>query len=107
MKSDLLNLTDDQRIIRDLARDFARSEIAPFIAEWDEQAHFEPSLIRKMGDLGFLGMLIPEEYDGLGLDTSTYLIALEEIAVVDASTAVLMRYPLAQPWPRSGSLRRR
>src|SRR5690348_11152671 len=43
-----------------------------------------------MGDLGFLGMLIPEEYDGLGLDTSTYLLALEEIAVIDASTAVLM-----------------
>lgn len=90
MKSDLLNLTDDQRTIRDLARDFARSEIAPFIAEWDEKAHFEPSIVKKLGDLGFLGMLIPEEYDGLGLDTPTYLIALEEIALVDASTAVLM-----------------
>ena len=90
MKSDLLNLTDDQRTIRDLAREFARNEIAPFIADWDERAHFEPSIIKKMGDLGFLGMLIPEEFDGLGLDTSTYLIALEEISVVDASTAVLM-----------------
>ena len=90
MKSDLLNLTPDQREIQSLAREFARNEIAPFIAEWDEQAHFEPSIVKKMGDLGFLGMLIPEEYEGLGMDTSTYLIALEEIAVVDASTAVLM-----------------
>jgi len=90
VKADLLGLTDDQRTIRDLAREFARNEIAPFIAEWDEKAHFEPSIVKKMGDLGFLGMLIPEEYEGLGLDTSTYLLALEEIAVVDASTAVLM-----------------
>lgn len=90
MKSDLLNLTDEQRVIRDLAREFAHNEIAPFVAEWDEQAYFEPSLIKKMGDLGFLGMLIPEEFDGLGMNTPTYLLALEEIAVVDASTAVMM-----------------
>ncbi|MDO8502390.1 MAG: acyl-CoA dehydrogenase family protein [Gemmatimonadaceae bacterium] len=90
MKSDLLGLTEEQRGIRDMAREFALQEIAPFIAEWDEKAHFEPSLVKKMGDLGFLGMLIPEEYEGLGLDTSTYLIALEEIAVVDASAAVMM-----------------
>jgi alkylation response protein AidB-like acyl-CoA dehydrogenase len=90
VKSDLLGLTEDQRTIRALAREFARNEIAPFIAEWDENAHFEPSIVKKLGDLGFLGMLIPEEYDGLGLDTPTYLLALEEIAVVDASTAVLM-----------------
>jgi alkylation response protein AidB-like acyl-CoA dehydrogenase len=90
VKSDLLNLSEEQRGIRDLAREFAMQEIAPFISEWDENAHFEPSLVKKMGDLGFLGMLLPEEYDGLGLDTSTYLIALEEIAVVDASAAVMM-----------------
>ena len=90
MKADLIGLTEDQCTIRDLAREFARNEIAPFIAEWDEKAHFEPSIIRKMGDLGFLGMMIPEEYEGLGADTSTYLLALEEISVVDASTAVLM-----------------
>jgi alkylation response protein AidB-like acyl-CoA dehydrogenase len=90
MKSDLLNLTEEQRGIRDLAREFALNEIAPNIAQWDEEAHFEPSIIAKMGDLGFLGMLIPEEFEGLGVDTSTYLLALEEIAVIDASTAVLM-----------------
>ena len=90
VKSDLLDLSEEQRGIRDLAREFAMQEIAPFISEWDENAHFEPSLVKKMGDLGFLGMLLPEEYDGLGVDTSTYLIALEEIAVVDASAAVMM-----------------
>ncbi|HEX2723803.1 MAG TPA: acyl-CoA dehydrogenase family protein, partial [Gemmatimonadaceae bacterium] len=90
MRADLLNLSEEQRGIRDLARDFALKEIAPYIADWDERAHFEPALVSKMGELGFLGMLLPEEYDGLGLDTSTYLVALEEIAAVDASAAVLM-----------------
>lgn len=90
MANDLLHLTEEQREIQGLARDFARQEIAPYIAEWDEKAFFDPSLVKKMGELGFLGMLIPEEYDGLGVETSTYLVALEEIAVVDASAAVLM-----------------
>jgi alkylation response protein AidB-like acyl-CoA dehydrogenase len=83
-------LTPEQQEIQRLARDFAREEIAPHAAEWDRAAHFEPSLVKKMGELGFLGMLIPEEYDGLGLDTLTYLLALEEIAVADASAAVMM-----------------
>jgi alkylation response protein AidB-like acyl-CoA dehydrogenase len=90
VRADLLDLTEEQRGIRDLAREFAAKEIAPFISQWDEDAYFEPALVTKMGELGFLGMLIPEEYEGLALDTSTYLIALEEIAVVDASAAVLM-----------------
>ena len=90
MRADLLDLTEEQRGIRDLAREFALQEIAPHIAKWDEEAYFEPALVKKMGDLGFLGMLLPEEYGGLGLDTSTYLIALEEIAVIDASAAVMM-----------------
>ena len=86
----LLPLTEEQREIQRLARDFAEGEIAPHAARWDEDAYFEPSIVGKMGALGFLGMLIPEEYDGLGLDTTSYLLALEEIAAVDASTAVLM-----------------
>jgi len=86
----LLPLTEEQREIQRLARDFAEGEIAPHAARWDEDAYFEPSIVGKMGALGFLGMLIPEEYDGLGLDTTSYLLALEEIAAADASTAVLM-----------------
>ena len=90
MSSRLHDLTEEQRQIQSLAREFAQREIAPFIAQWDEDAYFEPSLVRKMGELGFLGMLLPDEYEGLGVDTSTYLLALEEIAVVDASAAVMM-----------------
>ena len=86
----LAELTEEQREIQRLARDFALSEIAPQVAAWDRDAIFDRSLVTKLGELGFLGMLIPEEYDGLGVDTLTYLLALEEIAAVDASAAVLM-----------------
>jgi alkylation response protein AidB-like acyl-CoA dehydrogenase len=83
-------LTEEQTEVQKLARDFARAEIAPHSAEWDQKAFFEPSLVKKLGELGFLGMMLPEEYDGLATDTGTYLIALEEIAAADASVAVLM-----------------
>src|SRR4051812_39323937 len=86
----LLHLTEEQREIQRVAREFARQEIAPYSTQWDRERHFERSLVGKMGALGFLGMLIPPEHDGLGLDTSTYLVALEEIAAVDAAVAVLM-----------------
>jgi alkylation response protein AidB-like acyl-CoA dehydrogenase len=86
----LTPLTEAQREIQHLAQDFAEHEIAPYSAQWDRDAYFEPSLVGKLGALGFLGMLIPEEYDGLGLDTLTYLVALEEIARADASAAVMI-----------------
>ena len=86
----LTPLTEEQRAIQSTAREFAKRELAPFADEWDENAHFEPTIITKLAELGFLGMMVPERYDGLGLDTLTYLVALEEIAAVDASTAVLM-----------------
>ena len=93
----LIPLTEQQRSIRDLARQFGAEEIAPHAARWDREAHFDRSVVAKLGSLGFLGMLIPEEYDGLGLDTLTYLLALEEIAVGDASTAVLMSVHNSMP----------
>ena len=83
-------LTEQQRQIVDLAREFAAEEIAPHAARWDREACFDRGVAERLGALGFLGMMIPEEWDGLGLDTLTYLMALEEIAVADASTAVLM-----------------
>jgi alkylation response protein AidB-like acyl-CoA dehydrogenase len=86
----LLHLTEEQREIQRVARDFARAEIAPHSEQWDRDSHFEKSLVRKFGDLGFLGMLIPEKYDGLGLETTTYLVALEEIAAIDAAVSILM-----------------
>src|SRR3954454_23670782 len=86
----LTPLSEEQREIQRVARDFAEREIAPYADQWDREQEFDPSLIGKLGELGFLGMLLPEQFDGLGLDTLTYLVALEEIATVDASVAVLM-----------------
>ncbi|GAC1652193.1 MAG: acyl-CoA dehydrogenase [Gemmatimonadaceae bacterium] len=86
----LIPLTEEQRQVQAVARQFAETEIAPHSDRWDRDAYFEPSLIAKFAALGFLGMLIPERYDGLGADTATYLTALEEIAAVDASAAVMM-----------------
>jgi alkylation response protein AidB-like acyl-CoA dehydrogenase len=86
----LTPLTEEQREIQLMARDFAARELAPHSAAWDRDAFFEPSLIPRLGELGFLGMMIPEQWGGLGLDTLTYLVALEEIARVDASVAVMM-----------------
>jgi alkylation response protein AidB-like acyl-CoA dehydrogenase len=83
-------LTDTQRQVVELAREFAREKIEPFAAEWDRTSHFARDVIDEMGKLGFLGMTTPEEYDGMGLDSVTYLLALEEIAAADAAIAVSM-----------------
>ena len=86
----LTPLTETQQEIQALARDFARAEIAPHAAAWDRDASFPVAVAHRMGELGFLRMLLPEIHDGLGLDTLSYLLALEEIAAADASAAVLM-----------------
>ena len=86
----LTPLTEEQRAIQSTAREFAKRDLAPFADAWDRDATFDPAIIGKLAELGFLGMMVPEEFDGLGLETLTYLVALEEIAAVDASTAVLM-----------------
>jgi alkylation response protein AidB-like acyl-CoA dehydrogenase len=90
MSAELLALTEEQREVQRLAREFAAAEITPHADRWDREAFFDRSIVGKLGQLGFLGMLLPEEYDGLGLDTVTYLLALEEISAADASTGVLM-----------------
>src|SRR6478752_30001 len=86
----LTPLTEEQREIQKVARDFGAEQIAPFSEQWDRDQYFEESLVGKLGELGFLGMMIPEKYDGQGLDTLTYLVALEEIAIADASVAVML-----------------
>ncbi len=90
MMTDLRALTEEQAAIVATARAFADEQVRPFAAQWDRDGHFERSLVAKLGELGFLGMMLPTEYDGLGLDARTYLLALEEIAAADASTAVMM-----------------
>jgi alkylation response protein AidB-like acyl-CoA dehydrogenase len=81
-------LTDTQRQVMDLAREFAREHIEPHAAEWDRTKEFPRRVLDELGKLGFLGMTVPERYDGMGFDTVTYLLALEELAAADASIAV-------------------
>jgi len=79
---------EQRREVVALARDFAQRELAPHSAEWDRAKSFPREVLTKLGELGFLGMRIPEEYDGLGLDPLTYLMVLEEIAAADASVSI-------------------
>lgn len=78
------------KMIRETARQFAREELAQSVIERDEKEEFPYEGVRKMGDLGFMGMMVPEQYGGAGLDTISYVIALEEIGMVDASACVIM-----------------
>jgi hypothetical protein len=86
----IVAMTEEQAAIVETARRFGAEHLRPYAAAWDRDAHFEPALVAKLGALGFLGMLLPPEHDGLGLDRVTYLMALEEIAAADASTGVMM-----------------
>jgi alkylation response protein AidB-like acyl-CoA dehydrogenase len=83
-------LNEDQTLIRDTARRFAQEQLAPYAAQWDRDATFPAEQIRAMGELGLLGVVIPEEFDGAGADHIAYAAALEEIAAGDASCAIVM-----------------
>ena len=86
----LFPLSDEHRMIRDTARDFARNEIAPIAAEFDESGEFPRATIMKMGSMGFMGIEVPEQYGGADMDTMSYVLALEEISKVDAAHGVVM-----------------
>jgi alkylation response protein AidB-like acyl-CoA dehydrogenase len=83
-------LTEDQRMIRDMAREFARNELAPNAAQWEKDKWIPDAVVTQMGDLGLLGMTVPEEWGGSFSDYVAYSLALEEIAAGDASTSTLM-----------------
>jgi len=85
-----LKLTEEQEMVRKMARDFAQKEVAPIAAEMDAKGAVPFENIKKMGQLGLLGLTAPEEYGGGGADTVSYVVALEEIAKACASTAVVM-----------------
>jgi len=91
------DVTEARREIVALAREFARAHIEPHAAEWDRTHHFARDVIDELGKLGFMGIATPEAEDGLGLDTTTYLMALEEIAAADASLAVSVSIHCAIP----------
>ncbi|MGE5463549.1 MAG: acyl-CoA dehydrogenase [Syntrophothermus sp.] len=86
----MFTLGEEHKMIRDAARDFARNEILPIAAEFDESGEFPQATIKKMGEMGFMGIEIPEEYGGAGMDTLAYVLALEEICKADASHGVIM-----------------
>lgn len=81
---------ETQLMIRDTARKFAEEELAPTAAQRDEQEEFPYEAVKKMGELGFMGMMVSDKYGGAGLDTVSYVLALEEIAKADASACVIM-----------------
>ncbi|MEE8522071.1 MAG: acyl-CoA dehydrogenase family protein [Gemmatimonadota bacterium] len=83
-------LTDEQEQVRQLARDFAENELRPHTVRWDATGEFHEEVVPLLGKLGFMGMLLPPEYDGLGIDMLTYLLALEQISWGDASVAITM-----------------
>lgn len=82
--------SEDQELIRDTARQFARDRLAPNAADWDREARFPKEALEEMGRLGFLGMLVPPEWDGAGADNVSYALALMEIAAGDGSCSTIM-----------------
>ncbi len=85
-----LELSEDQRMIRDMARDFARREIAPHAQAWEKAGWIDDALVAQMGDLGLLGMVVPEEWGGSYIDYIAYALAVEEISAGDGATGALM-----------------
>ncbi|MEE2954173.1 MAG: acyl-CoA dehydrogenase [Bacteroidota bacterium] len=83
-------LTDEHRMIRDAARDFAKTELLPGVIERDETQTFPTEQIKKLGGLGFLGMMVDPKYGGAGMDSISYVLAMEEISKIDSSTSVVM-----------------
>ena len=83
-------LTEQQRMIRDAARDFAQKELAPHAAQWDRDEQYPAEAVKKLAELGFLGMNTPTEYGGAGMDMISYVLAMEEISAACASTGVIM-----------------
>jgi butyryl-CoA dehydrogenase len=86
----VFQLSDDQKAIRDLARSFARDEVLPGAQARDRSHTFPADLVGKLAELGFMGMFVPAEYGGAGLDTLAYVLALEEICYADAGVGVIM-----------------
>ena len=84
------SLTEEQKLIQQAARDFAQNELLPEVIERDDEQRFPTEEIKKIGELGFLGMMVDPKYGGSGLDTLSYVLAMEELSKVDASTSVIV-----------------
>ena len=97
-----IELSEEQVMIRDMARDFARGEIAPHAQAWEKAGWIDDGLVAKMGELGLLGMVVPEEWGGTYVDYVAYALAVEEISAGDGATGpqptelwMLMNAPVA------------
>ena len=84
------NLSEEHIMIRDAARHFAQTELLPGVIERDETQHFPKELVKKMGDLGFLGIMVSPKYGGSGMDTISYVLIMEELSKIDASASVIV-----------------
>ncbi|WP_445384189.1 acyl-CoA dehydrogenase family protein [Robiginitalea sp. IMCC44478] len=84
------SLTEEQQMVQQAARDFAQNELLPGVIERDEKQEFPAEQIRKMGELGFMGMMVAPEYGGSGLDTLSYVLVMEELSKIDASASVVV-----------------
>ena len=83
-------LTEEHEMIRQAARDFAQNELLPGVIDRDEKQEFPKEQIKKLGELGFMGMMVDPKYGGAGMDTISYVLAMEELSKVDASTSVVV-----------------
>ena len=84
------NLTEEHLMIRDAARDFARTELLPGVIERDDKQQFPQELVKKMGDLGFMGIMVDPKYGGSGMDAISYVLIMEELSKIDASASVMV-----------------
>ncbi len=84
------NFTEEQLAVRDAARDFAEKELLPGVIERDDKQQFPAEQVKQLGELGFMGMMVDPKYGGSGMDTVSYVLAMEEISKIDASTSVCM-----------------
>jgi alkylation response protein AidB-like acyl-CoA dehydrogenase len=84
------SLTDEQQQLRRTVRDFAQSEIAPHVSEWDEASHFPSEIVPELAELGLFGIIVPEKYGGAGLGYIEYVLAVEELSRVDGSVGIIV-----------------
>ncbi len=84
------SLTDEQQQLRRTVREFAESEIAPHVMEWDEVSQFPSEIVPKLAELGLFGIVFPEKYGGAGLGYIEYALAIEELSRVDASVGIIV-----------------
>ena len=85
-----MQFTDEQMMIRETARNFAQTELAPNADDWEKAGNVPKEVLRKMGDIGLMGIVVPEEWGGVGADFVSYALALEEISAGHAATSLYL-----------------